>query len=225
MKILIVEDEPALSDSIKDYLSGEGYHIDRAFDYRLAEEYISINSYDCILLDIMLPDGNGLHLISRVKQAQPGCGIIVISAKNSLDDKITGLDLGADDYLSKPFHLSELNSRLKSVIRRRHFGGKDDLVFNEITLDTDKREVKINNEPLVLTRREFDMLLFFLTNNERVLTKEAITEHVWGDDSSSYGNLDFVYTHIKNLRKKLTDAGAGDYIRSVYGVGYKFSGK
>jgi DNA-binding response OmpR family regulator len=171
----------------------------------------------------MLPDGSGLDAIKLLKQIQPKCGVIVISAKNSLDDKINGLNIGADDYITKPFHLSELNARIKSVIRRRNFNGNNLIIFNEIKIDVDKREVSIVDKSIDLTKREFDILLFFVSNKGRVLTKEAIIEHIWGDDSNTFGNLDFVYTHIKNLRKKFSDAGAKDYIKSVYGVGYKFS--
>jgi len=225
MKLLVVEDEKELAASIVSYLKKERYNLDVAFNFDKADEFLNLNEYVCALVDIMLPDGCGLDVIRNLKKVQPKCGIVVISAKNSLEDKIGGLDLGADDYLAKPFHLAELNARVKSVIRRRNFEGSNEVEVNEIRIDLDKREVKVENSIIELTRREYDILLFFISNKERVLTKEAITEHVWGDDSSTFDNLDFVYTHIKNLRRKLTEAGAADYIHSVYGVGYKFTSR
>lgn len=223
MKLLIVEDEKELASSIVAYINNEGYTCDLANAFSKSIELLNINEYDCALVDIMLPDGSGLDIIVQLKKVQPKCGIIVISAKNSLDDKISGLNLGADDYLTKPFNLAELNARIKSVIRRRFFDGSNVIKINEIKIETEKRDVFVNDTKIELTRREYEILLFFISNREKVLTKEAIIEHAWGEYSNAFGNLDFVYTHIKNLRKKITDAGGGDYIRSVYGVGYKFS--
>jgi DNA-binding response OmpR family regulator len=223
MKILIVEDQKELADSIADFIKQDGYIFDICNNFSEAYQCININEYDCAIVDIMLPDGSGLDVIRLLKKIQSRCGIIVVSAKNSLDDKITGLNLGADDYITKPFHLSELNARIKSVIRRRNFGGNSLITINELKIDVDKREVKVCEETINLTRKEFDVLIFFISNNKRVITKEAIIEHIWGDDSNTFNNLDFVYTHIKNLRKKLSEAGAKNYINSVYGVGYKFS--
>ena len=223
MKILIIEDEIELANSISTFISEEGYVCDSVYNYAKANENINLKEYDCAVVDIMLPDGSGLDAIKLLKNFQPKCGVIVISAKNSLDDKIDGLDLGADDYITKPFHLSELNARIKSVIRRRNFDGNNLIIFDEIKIDIDRREVSIADKSIELTKREFDILLFFVSNKGRVLTKEAIIEHIWGDDSNTFDNLDFVYTHIKNLRKKLSDEGVKDYIKSVYGVGYKFS--
>lgn len=222
MKILIVEDQADLADSISEFISQEGYFCDFAKNVETANELLNLNSYDCALVDLMLPDGNGLNVINELKKVQSECGIIIISAKNSVDDKIEGLDKGADDYLAKPFHLSELNARINSVIRRRNFNGNSLIEINELKIDFSKREVTVNKTVIDLTKKEYDLLLFFISNKEKVLTKEAITEHIWGDDSNTFDNLDFVYTHIKNLRKKLTEAGCGDYIRSVYGVGYRF---
>ena len=225
MKILLIEDEKDLAKSIVDFINSENYLIITVHNYSDADEKISQNHYDCALVDLMLPDGSGLDLVKKIKQIQPNCGIIIITAKNTLDDKLNGLDLGADDYISKPFHLAELNARIKSVIRRRNFGGDNQIIFNELKIDADKREFSIDNNSVELTAREFDILLFFISNKERVLTKESIVEHVWGDDSNAYDNFDFVYTHIKNLRKKIIEQGANDYIHSVYGIGYKFSSK
>ncbi len=223
MKLLIIEDNKELAESISSYLKKEYHVCDAAYTFAEADERLNINEYDCALVDIMLPDGSGLNVIKIIKKVQPKCGIIVISAKDSLDDKISGLNLGADDYITKPFHLAELNARVKSLSRRRSFEGTNEVEVNELKIDLDKREVRVNENVIELTRREYDILLFFISNKERVLTREAITEHIWGDDSNAFDNLDFVYTHIKNLRKKLTEAGAKDYIRSVYGVGYKFT--
>lgn len=223
MKLLIVEDEKELANSIVTYINNEGYSWDLADDFDKSIELLNINEYDCALVDIMLPGGSGLDVIIQLKKVQPKCGIIVISAKNSLDDKISGLNLGADDYLTKPFNLAELNARIKSVIRRRFFDGSNLIKINEIRIETEKRDVFVNETKIELTRREYEILLFFVSNRNRVLTKESIIEHAWGENSNAFGNLDFVYTHIKNLRKKIIDAGGGDYIRSVYGVGYKFS--
>ncbi|MCB9207382.1 MAG: response regulator transcription factor [Ignavibacteriales bacterium] len=223
MKILLVEDEKELAKSIVEFIKSENYLVDTVYNFSDAHERININSYDCALIDLMLPDGSGFELVKLLKKVQPSCGIIIITAKNTLDDKLTGLDIGADDYLTKPFHLAELNARIKSVIRRRNFDGNSEIVLNEIIIDAEKRELKVNKSNVELTRREFDILLFFISNKERVLTKEAIVEHVWGDDVNAYDNFDFVYTHIKNLRKKLVEQGANDYIHSVYGIGYKFT--
>jgi len=223
MKILIIEDEKEIANSIAVFIGQDGYACDSANNFTKAKENINLKEYDCAIVDIMLPDGSGLDAIKILKKVQPKCGVIVISAKNSLDDKINGLNLGADDYITKPFHLSELNARIKSVIRRRNFDGNNEIIFNELKIDADKREVSINDKSIELTGREFDILLFFISNKERVLTKESIVEHVWGDDSSAFDNFDFVYTHIKNLRKKLIEQGANDYIHSVYGIGYKFT--
>ena len=225
MKLLITEAEKELAKSIVDFIGTENYIIDTVHNFSDASEKITLSEYDCALIDLMLPDGSGLELIKLLKMNQPKCGIIVITAKDSLDDKLTGLDLGADDYITKPFHLAELNSRLNSVIRRRSFDGNNEIKFNEVTIDTQKREVKINEKPIELTRREYDILIFLLSNKGKVLTKESIVEHVWGDNSNAFDNFDFVYTHIKNLRKKITDAGGKDYISSVYGIGYKLKVK
>jgi DNA-binding response OmpR family regulator len=223
MKILLVEDEIELSKSIGEYVASDNYKLDYAFNFEDAQEKIHLITYDCILIDWMLPDGSGIGLVEIIKKVQPNCGIIITTAKNTLDDKLVGLDLGADDYLTKPFHLAELNARIKSVIRRRKFDGFDEIIINEIIIKSEKREVKVNDKLLELTRREFDILIFFISNKEKVLTKESIVEYVWGDDVNSFDNFDFVYTHIKNLRKKLIENGAKDYIHSIYGIGYKFT--
>lgn len=222
MKILLIEDELALASSITDYLEPEGYLCETAADHFSATEKISLYEYDCVLADITLPGGSGLDLVRLLRQKQSKTGIIIISAKNAVDDKIAGLDLGADDYLAKPFNLAELHSRIKSVIRRRSFAGEQELVFNEISIQPEAKTAAVNGQPLTMTRKEYDLLLFFVTNKNRVLTREIIAEHLWGDAMDMADSFDFIYTHIKNLRRKLVEKGAADYIKTVYGMGYKF---
>ena len=221
MKILIVEDETELSDGIATYLKGEDYVCETAQDFNRALAKIDVYDYDCILLDITIPGGNGLDILRELKANNKMDGVLIISAKNSLDDKITGLTLGADDYLAKPFHLSELSARVAAIIRRKKFYGNDLVTFEDLTIDTKAKSVSIQNKTLELTRKEYELLLYFMINKNRVISKNAIAEHLWGDEME--GNYDFIYTHIKNLRKKLSDAGNADYIKSVYGMGYKFS--
>lgn len=223
MKLLLVEDELDLQESIVEYLQSESFSIETASTYPVGEDKISIYNYDCLIIDISLPGGSGLDLIRLLKEKDTEAGVIIISAKNSLDDKLTGLDIGADDYLTKPFHLSELNARIKSIIRRRNFKGGNFLDFNEVKVSFDSRKVFVNDKEVVLTRKEYDLLLYFITNKSKVLDKEAIAEHLWGDNMSlAADSFDFIYTHIKNLRKKLIDAGCKDYIHTVYGIGYQF---
>jgi len=223
MKLLIVEDEQDLNASIAGYFSEAGFVCESALDYFSAEDKLAAYSYDLVILDVTLPDGNGLNLLERLKNEHPQTGILIVSAKNSLDDKIKGLDLGADDYITKPFHLAELNSRVHAIIRRRNFGGNDKVVFHEIEIDLTARQVRVNNQPLDLTKKEFDLLLYFLTNKNRVLPKDAIAEHLWGDHIDMADNFDFVYTHIKNLRRKIIQTGGHDYLKTIYGMGYKFT--
>lgn len=221
MKILIVEDETELSDSIATYLKGEDYVCETAQDFNKALSKIEVFDYDCILLDITIPGGSGLDILKELKANNKMDGVLIISAKNSLDDKIAGLTLGADDYLAKPFHLSELSARVAAIIRRKKFHGNDLVTFENLTIDTKAKLVSVQNKTLDLTRKEYELLLYFMINKNRVISKNAIAEHLWGDEME--GNYDFIYTHIKNLRKKLSDAGNADYIKSVYGMGYKFS--
>ncbi len=223
MKILIVEDEQQLLESISGYLYKQGFICEEAVTWREAEDKLSLYRYNIVILDITLPDGNGLDLIKLLKKSYPDTGILIVSAKNSLDDKLTGLDLGADDYITKPFHLSELNSRVNAIIRRKYFHGNSHIIHNEVEIDTDSKQGIVNNKPLNLTKKEYDLLLYFITNKNRVLTKEAIAEHLWGDNIDLADNFDFVYTHIKNIRKKIMQEGGTDYLKTVYGVGYKFT--
>lgn len=225
MKILIIEDEVELLVAISNFLTKENYICELAENYSKADEKIAIYDYDTILLDISLPDGNGLDLLECIRKHQKKAGIIIISAKNSLDDKIHGLDLGADDYITKPFYLSELNSRIKAVLRRKQFDGTNILTHNELSVNTESKSVAINGNPIILTKKEYDMLLFFMINKGRVLTKEAIAEHLWEDNIDMTDTYDFIYTHLNNLRKKIRTAGGADYIKTLYGMGYKFTGQ
>ena len=221
MKILIIEDEKALSDSIATYLKGQDYICEIAADFNSAIEKTELYDYDCILLDISLPGGSGLSILKELKANNKMDGVLIISAKNSIQDKVVGLTLGADDYLPKPFHLSELNARIAAIIRRKQFGGSSIINFNNISIDTRAKTAAVNNISLDLTKKEFELLLYFVSNKRRVISKNAIAEHLWGDEME--GNLDFIYTHIKNLRKKLLETGDADYIKSVYGMGYKLT--
>jgi DNA-binding response OmpR family regulator len=223
MKVLIIEDEKELSKSICTYLSGEQFITETAFDFNSAIEKISLYDYACIILDITLPNGSGLDILKELKANNKADGVIIISAKNSLDDKIYGLKAGADDYLTKPFYLSELGARVAAIIRRKSFDGKNTIVFDDVKINLDAKQVVINAKELGLTKKEYDLLLYFISNKNKVIGKSAIAEHLWGDNMDLADNYDFIYTHIKNLRKKMLQFGAPDYIRSVYGMGYKFS--
>jgi DNA-binding response OmpR family regulator len=222
MKLLIVEDEKELSKSIVAYLKQENYLCEIAPDFKTALDKTELFDYDCVLLDITLPDGNGLNVLKELKANKKTDGVIIISAKNSIDDRISGLNLGADDYLAKPFHLSELSARIAAVIRRRRFDGNKVLVLNELTIDTLAKTVLVNNKSVDLTRKEYDLLLYLVSNKNRVVSKNAIAEHLSGDEADVFDNFDFIYAHMKNLKKKLVQAGCTDYIKSVYGMGYKF---
>ena len=223
MKILLIEDEPALTSSIAGYLTGDGYLVESVATLREAYAKSGVYEYDCILVDIGLPDGNGLDLIARLKQEHQRAGIIVISAKDSIDDRITGLDLGADDYLPKPFHLAELNARIRALQRRTAFSGERLIEYGDVLVNPTEQRVTVNGEDVRLTRSEYNLLLYFLANPHRVITKESVAEHLSGDNADLLDSIDFIYSHIKNLRKKLVEAGAEDYVRSIYGVGYKWS--
>lgn len=223
MKILLVEDNVDLTNNILEYLNKEGNICESCLNCFDAQDKLLTFEYDCILLDIMLPDGNGLEILRFIKEHKITSNVVIISAKNSLEDKVKGLDLGADDYLTKPFYLPELLARLKAIFRRNHLDGNEKIVFNEIILDTKNVEAQVLGEFLDLTKKEFDLLLFFLTNKNRVLGKQVIAQHLWGDYTDDLANFDFVYQHIKNLRKKICKAGGNDYIHTVYGFGYKFN--
>jgi len=223
MKLLIVEDEKALVENICSYLSRSDVICEVAYSSREAQEKIVSFEYDIVLLDLMLPDGNGLHILESLKQMDPEAGVLILSAKNALDDKIKGLQLGADDYMTKPFHLPELNARLNAIYRRRKFQGQKSIEFQEIKINPDTHDVWVHEQQLALTVKEYELLLFFISNKNRVLTKQTIAEHLWGDNVDFLDSFDFVYQHIKNLRKKITAEGGEDYIKTIYGLGYKLS--
>ena len=223
MKILIIEDEYALLKTIEDFLLAEKYVVEKATDYYSAREKILIYDYDCILLDISLPGGSGLKLLEEMKKEGKTGNIIIISARNSLEDKVLGLDLGADDYLAKPFHLLELQARMKSVLRRKNRNGQNVLNIGNTQIDFDNRQVAVNESVLNLNRKEFDIISFFATNKNRLITKESLAEHIWGDNIDMADNFDFVYSQVKNLRKKLRNGHSEIEIENVYGIGYKLT--
>ncbi|WP_445663976.1 response regulator transcription factor [Fodinibius sp. AD559] len=222
MKLLIIEDNEDLLQNIQTYLKREGYICESAKSYSAAFDKVMSYTYDVVLIDIMIPGGSGLQVLQELKSLNPETGTIIISAKNALDDKVEGLELGADDYITKPFQLPELHARIKAVNRRQHRDGKEIINVNEIAIDTKTMEVTVDGNPVNLTPKEYELLLYFSSNKNHVLSKQTIAEHLWGDYVDHLENLDFVYQHIKNLRKKLETAGANDYIESVYGIGYKF---
>jgi len=222
VKLLIVEDDRSLSRSINDYLKMEGHICEVALTFHAAISKVADNKYDCIILDIGLPDGNGLDVIREMKSNKSTGGVLVLSAKSSLDDKLAGLKIGADDYLTKPFHFAELSARINSIYRRSNLLGLNEITFNEIRINTDDNQVYVNNKLLTLTKKEYDLLLFFMANRNRIITKESIVEHLWGDDVILTDSFDFVYTHVKNLRKKIVASEGRNYIKCIYGFGYKF---
>lgn len=222
MKLLIVEDNLKLLDAIMETLNAEKFLCETSANYPDAHERVVMYNYDILIVDINLPGGSGLDIIQEIKLQNPATGIIVISARNSLDNKLEGFDLGADDYLTKPFDMAELVARIKSLIRRRNFAGTSIVSFGDISIDTTKREVTAKNKKIDLTKSEYDILLFFFSNPGRVLTRESIAEHIWGDNMDLADSFDFIYSHMKNLRKKITSTGCSDPIKAVYGIGYKF---
>jgi DNA-binding response OmpR family regulator len=223
MKILIIEDETELQQSIQKYLEYQGFICEAVNDYISGFKKVQQYEYDCVVVDINLPNGSGLDIVKMLKEMGSKSGIIIISARNALEDKLTGLELGSDDYLTKPFHLSELNARIHAIIRRRNFQGNRIISFNEIKLDPEAQRVTVNEKGVELTDKEYQLLEYFIANRGRVLTKAAIASHVWGDEYEQVSNYDFIYTHIKNLRKKIMEAGAEDYVKTVHGVGYRFT--
>jgi DNA-binding response OmpR family regulator len=221
MKILIVEDDYPLSEIIQQSLEKERFVVETARNYAAAIDKTTLYDYDCILLDIMLPDGSGLDLLKHLKNAGKQ-NIIIISAKDSIDDKIAGLNIGADDYLPKPFHLAELNARIRSVVRRNNYNGSNIIVVGNINININDRSVSVNNKNIELNRKEFDILLYCINRPDRLLTKEQLAEAVWGDNIDQADNFDFIYAQVKNLRKKLVQAEATPKIKAVYGLGYRF---
>ncbi len=222
MKILIIEDEQELAENIKGYLKANDVLCEIANSIESAIEKIEDFEYDCILLDLMLPDGNGFRVLSELKKQNRTEGVIIISAKEMLETRIEGFNLGADDYLTKPFHLSELLVRIQALIRRKNFKGNNIIAFNEVEIDILSKSVSVKGQKIEVTKKEIDLLLYLIGNKNKVLSKSAIAEHLSGDMANMLDNHDFVYAHIKNLKKKLSEAGCDDYIKTVYGLGYKW---
>lgn len=222
MKILIIEDEQEIAQSISSYFKDNGVTCETVHNYAQAVQKIDNYDYDCILLDLTLPDGNGFDILKELRNKDKTDGVIIISAKETLETRIEGFSLGADDYLTKPFHLSELLVRMQALVRRRNFKGSNSIVFKEIRIEIFTKTVMVNELKVDLTRKELNLLLFLIGNNNKVLSKAAIAEHLSGDMADMLDSHDFIYAHIKNLKKKLSKAGSGDYIRTVYGEGYKW---
>ena len=200
----------------------EGHICEAALTLNEAVQKADVNKYDCVILDIGLPDGNGLDLIREMKSKRLTGGILILSAKSSLDDKLIGLKIGADDYLTKPFHFAELSARINSIHRRNDYLGMNEITFNEIRINTEDNQVYVHDKLIILTKKEYDLLLFFIANRNRIITKESIVEHLWGDNVILTDSFDFVYTHVKNLRKKIVASEGRNYIKCIYGFGYKF---
>ena len=221
MKILIIEDEPSLREVMQRALEQERYIVETAATYAEADARIAAYSYDCILLDIMLPDGSGLRLLEHIKHLRRRDNVIIISARDSLDDKVEGLELGADDYLPKPFHTAELLARIRSVLRRGRSGGELTFEAGNVTLDVDKARVTVDGREVQLLKKEFDILLYLMQRPNHLVDKAVLAEAVWGDHADDADNFQFVYAQMKNLRRKMAEAGATAEIKSVYGFGYK----
>lgn len=223
MKLLIIEDDASLREIMQRALLAEGYVVECAPTYFDACDKIAGYSYDCIMLDIMLPDGNGLRLLEQIKSMGKNDRVIIISARDSLDDKIEGLDLGADDYLPKPFYMAELSARIKSVLRRGNGAVQNSMNAGNISLDLQSRRVSVGGKDVPLLKKEFDILLYFMQRPGHIVDKAVLAEAVWGDHIDMVDNFQFVYAQIKNLRKKISEAGADMNIKAVYGFGYKFT--
>lgn len=222
VKILIIEDEHKLSDSIKTYLEGQNYLCEQAFNFNDAKMMAGSYDYDCVLLDLMLPGGDGLDILREIRKRHNTEGVIIISAKDSIDDRVTGLEIGADDYLPKPFALPELSMRIYALIRRKDFSASNTLSSNGVVIDLLKKAVTVNGIPVVLTRTEYELLLFFISNKGKVVSKAAIAEHLSGEMADMMDSFDFIYSHIKNLKSKLAKAGLKDCIKTIYGTGYSW---
>ncbi|MCV9389025.1 response regulator transcription factor [Reichenbachiella ulvae] len=223
MKVLLTEDNLDLQKNILTYLQNEGVMCECAENIKQCQDRLVAYEYDIIILDRMLPDGDGIEIIEFIKSRNIPTGILIASAKNELDDRVEGLNLGADDYITKPYFMTELMARLNAIYRRKKLDGNPFLQLGNIRIDTDKREVNVEGLPIALTKKEYDLLIYIYANKNRILTKLAIAEHLWGEDADTLGSLDFVYQHIKNLRKKIMNAGGNDFIKTVYGSGYKYS--
>ena len=223
MQVLIVEDERSLMESMVSYLEMEGFRCEQATDYHSGLVSLDKHDYFCMLIDLNLPGGDGLDLVKAARQNQDQSGIIIITARDALEERVKGLEVGADDYLVKPFHLSELVARIHSVTRRTRTRGEEVLKFGELQVFPGERKCMVKDAQVELTKKELDLLLYLMSNRNRVITKESIADYLWGDYGGGYGSYEFVYTHLKNLRRKLIEAGCPEYIQNIYGVGYRFS--
>jgi DNA-binding response OmpR family regulator len=223
VEILLIEDEASLMQSMVLYLEMEGFKCIQAVDYHTAVKLMDKHDYVCLLIDLNLPDGDGIDLVKAARRNMKSIGIIIISARNAIEQRIAGLEAGADDYLVKPFHLSELVARVLSLIRRTRLQGDNLLNFGVLKVYPEDRNCYVNDALIELTNKEYELLLYFMSNRKRVITKESIAEYLWRDYSGGFSSYEFLYTHIKNLKKKLTDRGCPDYIKNVYGIGYKFT--
>lgn len=221
MKILIIEDESSLRELISDALFRVGHVVECAATFGEAIEKLECYSYDCILLDIMLPDGSGMQILNKIRHHDKRESVIIISAKDSLDDKIFGLESGADDYLAKPFHLAELTARIHSVERRRRGGSRQGIVLGNVVLDPERRKVEISGQEIPLLRKEFEILSYFMQRPEHMVDKAVLAEAVWGDSADQADDFHFIYSQMKNLRRKLKDFGSTVEIKAVYGFGYR----
>ncbi|NBA87693.1 response regulator [Emticicia sp. CRIBPO] len=223
MKLLLVEDEPFLLDEMETYLTEQGYRCEKATTFEEGQEKLHLYEYDLVVLDITLPGGNGLHLLQILKSEHKNSGVLIVSAKNSLRDKVDGLQMGADDYITKPFHMEELNARIFALLRRRSFEGENEIRFDQLVINLTAKTVVYGNEPILLTKKEYELLLYFIVNKNRVVSRQSIAEHLWGDHYDMADNYDTVYVHTKNLRKKLAYHMNVDYIKTIHGMGYKWA--
>ncbi len=222
MKLLIIEDERSLRASIEKYFTEDGNICEACADMTTAMYKIGLYNYDCIVLDLGLPDGDGLKILQHLKDMGKDDSVVIISARNSLNDRLKGLNLGADDYVIKPFHLAELKARIIAILRRKSFNGNNKIEYEDISVDLNAMEVKAAGQLITLTRKEYDLLIYFIANKGKVVTKNAIAEHLWKDNIDQADSFDFIYTHVKNLRKKIQECTGKDFFKSVYGMGYKF---
>jgi len=222
MKLLIIEDEQELLDLMLRYLKREGYVCESANTFNDGYKKINNYEYDCAVIDLNLPGGDGLKLVNLLREDNTHAGIVIISARDTVDDRISGLDIGADDYLTKPFNLSELNARIKAVLRRKTNQFSKELKFENLSINLDERKVVASDKVLQLTKKEYNILLYLARNKNRIVTKDSIAEHLWGDYMDDAVSFDFIYAHVKNLRKKLAENDCGDFLKTVYGIGYKF---
>ncbi|MCC8411200.1 response regulator transcription factor [Mucilaginibacter sp. UR6-1] len=223
MKILFVEDEPVLMEEMTVYFSSQGYVCEQATTFFQSLGKVETYAYDIAVLDVKLPDGSGLDLIPLILNKSPETGIIILTANNSLNDKLEGLNSGADDYLTKPFYVEELSARVNAIYRRKTLKTSENLKFADFMIDPQLKELYYKDEEIQLTKKEYQLLMYFVVNKNRVVSKSAIAEHIWGDNFDQADNFDAVYVHLTNLRKKLNQAAQHDYIKTVYGMGYKFS--